>query len=337
VRNPSGQLLLQLAQRDYSRIFRRLPPPRRVTPTTNGLFCAELRKSTVALATKEANEQHYEVPADFYEFCLGHRRKYSSGYWPKGVDTLDASEDAAFDLLAKRAELQDGQRILDLGCGWGSFTLWALERFPKAKVTCISNSFSQAKHIKARAEAMGAAHRLTAVTADVNVFQTDKDAFDRVVSIEMFEHVRNYETLLARVRTWLKPGGKLFVHVFSHKTTPWFYDEGWMAENFFTNGQMPSDDLFLHFQKDLTVKDKWFMDGTHYARTCEAWLAKMDAHTPTVRQLMSEAYQFPGPDSAETTKKLVDWRLFYLACAEMFAYKNGEEWGVSHYVFERTH
>jgi cyclopropane-fatty-acyl-phospholipid synthase len=301
------------------------------------MFVAELRKSTVALATQEANEQHYEVPADFYEFCLGHHRKYSSGYWPQGVTTLDASEDAAFELLAQRAQLQDGQRILDLGCGWGSFTLWALERYPKVQVTCISNSFSQAKHIKARAEAMGASHRLNACTADVNVFQTDKDAFDRVVSIEMFEHVRNYETLLARVRTWLKPGGKLFVHVFSHKTTPWFYDEGWMAENFFTNGQMPSDDLFLHFQKDLTVKDKWFMNGTHYARTCEAWLAKMDAHTDTVRELMSQAYQFPGADSSETTKKLVDWRLFYLACAEMFAYKNGEEWGVSHYVFERTH
>lgn len=312
-------------------------PFRAPTTRCSNAPCAELRESPVALATQEANEQHYEVPPAFYELCLGHRRKYSSGYWPAGVSSLDASEDAAFALVAERAQLEDGQAILDLGCGWGSFTLWALEHLPTARVTCVSNSKSQAAHIRERAAAMGAAGRLTAITADANVFDAAAGSFDRVVSIEMFEHMRNYTTLLARVRTWLRPGGKLFVHVFSHKTTPWFYDEGWMAENFFTNGQMPSDDLFLHFQDDLTVVDKWWMNGTHYARTCEAWLAKMDRNTPAVRAVLADAYATGGAAAAATTKKVVDWRLFYLACAEMFAFNGGQEWGVSHYLFERKH
>ena len=290
------------------------PVPRRPLPAhpTPPRARAELRESTVALATEEANEQHYEIPPQFYELCLGHRRKYSCGYWPEGVNTLNDSEDAAFDLVAARAQLKDGQTILDLGCGWGSFTLWALATYPNVKVTCVSNSKSQGAHIRQQAEAMGAAGRLTAITADANVFDAEHGKFDRVVSIEMLEHVRNYEAIFGRVRNWLKPGGKFFTHTFAHKTTPWTYDEGWMAENFFTNGQMPSEDLFLHFQKDMTVVDRWWMNGRHYGRTCNEWLAKMDSNTAAAKLILASAYGSAPASEAEVTKRLVNWRLFYL-------------------------
>ena len=296
---------------------------------------AEMRSSHIALATDEANEQHYEIPAQFYELCLGHRRKYSCGYWPAGVNSLHDSEDAAFALLAERAQLQDGQTIMDLGCGWGSFTLWALATYPNANITSVSNSASQGKHIRSVAASMGAADRLTVITADANPFEGTPGKFDRIVSIEMLDHMRNYEQLFARIATWLKPEGKLFSHTFAHKTTPWFYDSGWMAENFFTNGTMGSEDLFLHFQKDLTVVDRWWMNGKHYGRTCNAWLEKMDANTEAAKIILAKAYGTSGPADPATLERLVNWRLFYLACAEMFDYKDGEEWGVVHYLFER--
>lgn len=293
-----------------------------------------LKQMPVAIATDEANEQHYEVPTRFYELVLGKHLKYSSGYWPSENTSFDDSEAAMLQLTCERAQLEDGHRILELGCGWGSLSLWMASHYPNAQITVVSNSRTQKAHIDAQAEKRGLKN-LEVITANMITFEgIGAGVFDRVVSVEMFEHMKNYEILLNRVASWMKPGGKLFVHIFTHRDCAYHYEvrseNDWMAKYFFTGGQMPSDDTLLYFQKDLKIEDHWCVNGSHYSRTSEAWLANMDRHKTEILPLFEQTY---GPD--QVTKWWVWWRLFFLACAELWGYRGGEEWIVSHYRFTK--
>jgi cyclopropane-fatty-acyl-phospholipid synthase len=293
---------------------------------------ASLRESPVAIETAKANEQHYEVPAAFFQRVLGPHLKYSCGFYGDGVRTLGEAEQAMLALTAARAELGDGQRILELGCGWGSLTLWIAAQFPRSRVMAVSNSASQRKFILARAYERGL-HNLEVITADAAIFTTE-ERFDRVVSVEMFEHMRNYATLLERIAGWLHPGGKLFVHIFCHRTLMYPFsvagDADWMARYFFTGGLMPSESTLLYFQQHLTVEDQWRVSGTHYARTASDWLANQDREREAVLAVLKEAY---GP--LEAARWFQRWRMFFMAVQELFGYKGGTEWLVGHYRFVR--
>ncbi|MFJ3461382.1 SAM-dependent methyltransferase [Achromobacter spanius] len=294
---------------------------------------AGLRTSAVAIHTDAANAQHYELPAAFFQLCLGARMKYSSCYYPTGDETLDQAEAAMLRLYGERAELADGQDILELGCGWGSLTLWMAERFPNARITAVSNSVSQRQHIEARCRERGWSH-VRVVTCDVNVLALPAAAFDRCVSVEMFEHMRNYQDLMARIAQWLRPGGKLFVHIFAHRERAYpFETDGagnWMGRHFFTGGIMPSAQTLLHFQQDLALEERWFLDGTHYARTANHWLANQDVRREPARAALAQAY---GPSLAPLWHQR--WRMFWMACAELFGYDDGQQWGVAHYRYTR--
>ncbi|WP_256647046.1 SAM-dependent methyltransferase [Thermomonas paludicola] len=293
---------------------------------------ALLRHSPLAIETEAANAQHYELPPAFFSQCLGPRLKYSSCYYPTGRETLAEAEEAMLALYCQRAGLVDGQHILELGCGWGSLTLWMAEHFPNARITAISNSHGQRGHIEAQCQARGLAN-VQVLTRDVNALTLPAEAFDRCVSVEMFEHMRNYDSLLKRIGGWLKPGGKLFVHIFAHRTLLYpFETEGsdnWMGRHFFTGGLMPAADTLLHFQDALAIEQRWLLDGTHYMRTANQWLQHQDAHRDTVLPILRDAYG----DAAELWFQR--WRMFWMACAELFGYANGREWLVAHYLFER--
>jgi cyclopropane-fatty-acyl-phospholipid synthase len=289
-----------------------------------------LKKSPIAVQTAAANEQHYEVPTSFYQLCLGRRLKYSCGYWDEGIHSLDQAEERMLALTCSRAELMDGQRILELGCGWGSLSLWMAEHYPNAQITGVSNSGTQKEHIDAEAIRRGLTN-LRIITADMNEFEIER-GFDRVVSVEMFEHMKNYQMLLGKISRWLLPGGKLFVHIFTHKDVAYHYEDrgpsDWMTRYFFAGGQMPSDDLLLYFQEHLRIEKHWCVSGAHYGKTAEAWLEKMDANRAKIWPLFVEAY-----GAAQTKRWWVYWRVFYMSCAELWNFAKGEEWIVSHYLF----
>jgi len=285
-------------------------------------FVESLRTSDVAIETQAANAQHYEVPAAFFERVLGPQLKYSACYWPAGTTTLAAAEEAMLELYAERAQLADGQRILDLGCGWGSFALWAARRYPQARITAVSNSRTQRAFIEARAPA-----NLEVRTADVRSLDLPAASFDRVVSIEMFEHMRNYGVLLGKIARWLAPGGALFVHVFAHRVHAYpFEDNGasdWMAREFFTGGLMPSVALLRSFQAELRIAEEWQLDGSHYAKTSEAWYVNLMRNRRALEALVGKA-------------AFQRWRVFFLACAELFGYRGGSEWCVAHYRWQHA-
>ncbi len=292
----------------------------------------ELKRSPIAINTTDANAQHYEVPARFFELVLGEYLKYSSAYYTANARSLSDAERTMLELTATRAQLRNGQRILELGCGWGSLTLFMAERFPGSEIVAVSNSASQREHIMARAKSKGLTN-VSVITADMNDFVAE-GLFDRVVSVEMFEHMRNYAALLQRVASWLVPSGKLFVHIFSHIRFSYPFEirdeTDWMARYFFTGGIMPSDDLLLHFQDHLSIRERWRVDGTHYQRTSEDWLANVDANRDEILDIFSQVY---GQENA--LKWLVRWRLFFMACAELFGFDHGRQWIVSHYLFEK--
>ena len=297
-------------------------------PGAEARFAAEMAERPIAELPHEANRQHYEVPAAFFQACLGPRLKYSSCLYAPG-ETLAEAEDRALAETCAHAQLADGQTILELGCGWGSLSLWMAWRYPAARITSVSNSASQRAFILARAQERGLSN-LDVVTCDMNDFQAQAAAFDRVVSVEMFEHMANWRALLAKVRGWLKPDGRLFIHIFTHRSTPYRFDvddeADWIAQHFFAGGVMPSHGLMAQFPDLFTVQHDWRWSGTHYQRTAEHWLANYDRNAAAIRPVLVETY---GKDAVLWHRR---WRLFFLATAGLFGHRGGEEWGVSHYL-----
>ena len=290
-------------------------------------FAHDMGAHPIAEHADAANEQHYELPPEFFAACLGPRGKYSSCLYPTGKETLAEAEEIALTETAKHAGLSDGMRILELGCGWGSLTLWMAEHYPGARITAVSNSAPQRRYIEAETHALGLTN-VEIITADMNQFQT-AEKFDRVVSVEMFEHMANWHALLGRVKGWLKPHGRLFIHIFTHKNGAYRFDHrdeaDWIAQHFFTGGIMPSHGLIRQFPDLFAVEDEWRWNGTHYRKTAMHWLENFDRNKTEINRLLRQVY---GADAGVWRRR---WRMFFLATAEMFGYANGEAWGVSHY------
>ncbi len=296
-------------------------------------FIEGMRRAAVAVSVESANSQHYEVPAKFFERALGPRMKYSCALFETGSESLGEAEEKMLSLTCSRADLKDGQSILELGCGWGSLTLFMAEKFRNARITGVSNSQSQRRFIMSRAKELGLSN-VEIVTCDMNTFGT-QEKFDRVVSVEMFEHMRNVEELLARIHGWLKEDGKLFVHIFTHHKYAYLFEDqdatDWMARHFFTGGMMPSHGLYRKLRSEFRIENEWVVPGTHYGKTAECWLKNMDENEREVRDIFSKTY-----GASEVSKWWSRWRVFFMACAELWNYSNGKEWQVSHYLFKKA-
>ena len=298
-------------------------------------FLDELRASPIAIETRAANSQHYEVPAEFFQLHLGPLLKYSCCFYARGDETLEQAGRTMLELYAERAGLRDGMRILDLGCGWGSLSLWLAQKYPASAIVGLSNSHGQREYIGKQAAARGLSN-LRILTGNVAEFDFPwggiEAGFDRVLSIEMFEHMKNYGLLLARIARWLKADGRLFVHLFAHKLLAYHFEvqgrSDWMSQHFFTGGTMPSENLLLNFQDDLRLERQWWVSGTHYEKTSNHWLAAMDAHKDAIMPVFRAGY-----GEALAAIWFQRWRMFYMAVAELFGYAGGQEWGVAHYLF----
>lgn len=294
-------------------------------------FLAYASSGPIAQHTARANAQHYEVPPAFFRQVLGPRLKYSGCLFTQDGMSVQQAEDAMLECYARRARLEDDQHVLDLGCGWGSFALWAADRYPGSQVLAVSNSDGQREFIQAAARQRGL-DNLRVQTCDINAFDPGTAVFDRIVSVEMFEHMRNYRELMARIRSWLVDDGKLFVHIFCHKllaypfTTDGDYD--WMGRYFFTGGVMPSEHMLLHFQQNMALDTHWWLSGKHYQATANAWLARMDQNRAAIRQLFGQVWS-----EAKAGRWVQRWRMFFMAVAELFGYRGGNEWGIGHYLF----
>lgn len=284
-----------------------------------------MRTGPIAEAPEKANQQHYELPSRFFELFLGPRRKYSACLWTPQVSGLAQAEEAMLALTCERAQMQDGMQILDLGCGWGSLSIWLAERYPNARITSVSNSHAQRRLIEAERDQRRLAN-LTVLTADVNTFHPAQ-RFDRVISVEMFEHMRNWRELLRRIAGWLDDDGRLFVHVFSHRNLAYAFRGTWAAERFFTAGLMPSHDLLPHFQEHLLLEDAWTLPGTHYAYTLQAWLYRLDANSRRALAVLQES----GMNRSQARAMLAQWRLFLISTRQMWGARHGKAWQVSHY------
>ena len=295
-------------------------------------FADMMRRSPVALVPELANEQHYEVPAEFFSEVLGEHKKYSCCHWSGDVSTLEEAEEAALRITTDRADIRDGMKVLDLGCGWGSLSLWIAEHFPDASVVSVSNSRSQRDFILAQASERGI-DNIRVEVCDMNEFNAG-GTFDRIVSVEMFEHMRNYDELFRRINGWLNPDGRFFMHIFTHRSTPYEYiDKGpsdWMSRHFFSGGIMPCADLPLMFQENLRIEKRWSWEGTHYARTCRAWLQRMDERRDSVMPVLAATY-----GDKDAGRWWMRWRMFFMACEELFNFNRGQEWFVSHYRFRK--
>tara|TARA_B100001113_G_scaffold186542_1_gene152826 strand:+ start:4467 stop:5492 length:1026 start_codon:yes stop_codon:yes gene_type:complete len=296
-------------------------------------FIKEASCGNIAVNTDDANNQHYEVDSEFFKHCLGKNLKYSCCFWDDDTPDLDSAEDKMLEIYSKRAEIVDGMKILDVGCGWGSLSLYLAKKFPKSEITGVSNSSSQKKFIDGLALKRNITN-LKIITKDINEFRT-KEKYDRILSIEMFEHTKNTKKLMNLINDWLNIDGLFFMHVFAHKENPYYFDRGqknaWMAKYFFTGGMMPNHDLFKDLNSDLKYKKSWMLPGTHYEKTSNAWLAKMDLNENRIMSLFQK-----NNSRSIAKRKFHFWRLFYIACAEIFGYEDGKEWIISHHLFKKS-
>ena len=295
-------------------------------------FIRAMNLAPIALVPELANEQHYEIPSNFYNMCLGKNKKYSSCFWDDNTQSLNKAEQLALELTCKNARLSDGLNILELGCGWGSLTLWMAKKFPKSKITAVSNSSSQRSYIINQAK-LKKLKNIKIITSDMNDFET-MQKFDRVVSVEMIEHMRNHKRLFFNISKWLKPKGLFFMHIFVHHSTPYLFEvkdkDDWMSKYFFSGGMMPSEDLPLYFQDKLKIKEQWIWSGKHYEKTANAWLQNIDNNETKATEILEDIY---GKKDAK--KWLQRWRIFFMACAELWGFNKGNEWKVSHYLFKK--
>ena len=299
---------------------------------TDAAFANEMAKRSIAENTAEANAQHYEVPAKFFAMALGPNRKYSSCFYNSESSTLQEAEEEALRQTVEHADLADGKSILELGCGWGSLSLWMARQFPNARIVAVSNSNSQREYIQATAKSRGLTN-LTIITQDMNGFDP-KATFDRIVSVEMFEHMMNWRELMTRVRTWLNPDGRFFMHIFTHRSGAYLFDradkEDWIAQHFFTGGVMPSHHLIQQYSDVFEVEKEWRWSGVHYQRTALDWLANFDRNRDEIEAVFGPVYR------ADTALWMRRWRWFFLATAGLFGYADGSEWGVSHYRMKKV-